>query len=123
MLALASFLHQRFGYALVLLALLLGLWGGYQFLRHRAVSGGFRSSYLLMLGLTAVQGLLGLIALVTGGHPKELLHIVYGAFAVLFLPGVYFWVSGRARDTEAAVLAASCWVILIAYARGVMTGS
>jgi heme A synthase len=116
-------LHLTLARALLLFALLLGVWGGYQFLRHRALSGGFRSSYLLMLGLTAVQGLFGAVAFFVGGHPKELLHIVYGIFAVLFLPGVYVWASSRAKDTEAAILAASCWIVLIAYARGFMTGA
>lgn len=122
MLPALAFLHQRFGIALLLLAGLLGLWGGLQFLTRRQVSGGFRSTYLLMAGLTAVQGLAGIGALLTGGHPRELLHVVYGAFAVLFLPGVYVWATTRKADTEAAVLAASCWIVLIAYARGWTTG-
>lgn len=122
MLAATSTLHGRLALAMIALTVILGLWGGFQFLTRRAVSGGFRSTFLLLLGLTAVQGLLGLVALVTGGHPRELLHLVYGVFAVVFLPGVYFWASGRGRDAEAAILVASCWIVAIAYARGLATG-
>ena len=121
MLDVLAFLHQRLALALVLFALILGLWGAYQFLRHRALSGGFRSSYLAMAGLTAVQGALGAILLATGHGPKQLLHVVYGAFAVVFLPGVYTYAKG-AKDREAVFLAASCWIVLVAFGRGVVTG-
>src|SRR5207237_4436869 len=56
-----AFVHQRFALALILYAIILGVWGGFQFLRRRAVSAGFRSSYVLMIGLLAVPGVLGLV--------------------------------------------------------------
>jgi CDP-diglyceride synthetase len=120
---LLAFAHARLAVALILYALLLGLWGSFQFLRRRAVSGGFRSSFLLLAGLTALQGLAGLGSLAAGGRPRELLHLVYGIFAVVFLPGLYLYVARGARDREAAFLAAGCWVVLIAFARGLATGS
>jgi CDP-diglyceride synthetase len=120
-LAAVAFLHAALARALILFALVLALWGSYQFVRHRAVSGGFRSSFLLMAGLTAFQGLLGAAALVAGDRPRELLHIVYGVFAVVFLPGVFTYARG-AKDREAAFLAISCWVVLVAYGRGLTTG-
>ncbi len=118
-----NFLHQRFGYALAIFAFLLGVWGSYEFIRHRRLSGGFRSSYLLMILLTAVQGLLGLVALLLGGRPHELLHIVYGVFALAALPGVFVYVARRPPDQEAAFLAATCWVVLVAFGRGITTGA
>lgn len=118
-----AIIHGRFAIALLLFAALLGMWGGFQFLRHREVSGGFRSSFLLMAGLTAVQGLAGIGALVGGGRPRELLHVVYGAFAIVFLPGLYLYAGrGGRRDREAAFLVIGCWVVLIAYGRGFGTG-
>jgi hypothetical protein len=59
-----------------------------------------------------------------------MLHIVYGAFAILFLPGVYFYAARRSRDRdsgatrarEAALMAASCWIVAVAFARGIATG-
>ena len=107
--ALLTLLHNRLGIALLVFAALLGVWGTIQYLRGHAVSGGFRSSYLLMTGLTAVQGLLGLISLTTF-RPHELLHVVYGAFAILFLPSVYFYAGRGNAAREAAFLTAACWV-------------
>jgi heme A synthase len=125
-----AYVHQRFALALIAYAIILGLWGGFQFLQRRAISPGFRSSYVLMIGLLAVQGLLGL-GLLTSRSPREgLLHIVYGIFAILFLPGIYFYAARRPRDgdpqasraREAAFMAASCWIVAVAFFRGWSTG-
>jgi heme A synthase len=117
-----AFVHQRFAFALLIYALILGLWGGYQFLRRRAISGGFRSSYLLMIGLLAVQGLLGVVSLTTSPPHRGILHVVYGIFAIVFLPGVYFYAARGSRAREAAFMAASCWIVAVAFGRGISTG-
>lgn len=115
-------LHVVLSRAAILFAIVLGIWGAYQLARHRQVSGGFRSSYLLMIALTIVQGIVGAIIFFAGQRPHELLHVVYGIFAVLFLPAVYFYSERRDDLREAAFLAAACWIVVIALARGVMTG-
>jgi len=122
MIATLNYFHFRLGIALILFAAALGVWGTIAFAVRKRISPGFRSSYVLMIGLTAVQGLIGLV-LITTTHPRELLHVVYGAFAILFLPGVYFYAGGRGnRAREAAFLAGACWIVAIAYGRGIMTG-
>ena len=117
-----GFLHVRFALALAVLAVVLGLWGTYEYLRHRALSGGFRSTYILMAGLTAVQGAAGVGELLLGNRPHNLLHVVYGIFAGAFLPGIYFYVGRGAKDREAVFLAAACWIVLVAFIRGFATG-
>lgn len=115
-------LHIVASRAAILFAVVLGIWGTYQLARYRQVSGGFRSSYLLMIALTAVQGLAGLILFLDGKRPHELLHIVYGIFAIAFLPALYFWSERRDDLREAAFLAGACWIVAIAFARGFLTG-
>ena len=110
-------LHRQLAFALLIYAPVLGLWGSYEYFRFRRLSGGFRASYLLMAGLTAVQGALGLV----GGLPHDRLHLVYGIFAVVFLPGLYFYTARGGKDREAAFLAIACWVVEVAYLRGLMT--
>jgi hypothetical protein len=117
-----AFLHSLGARALLVFALLLAIWGTYRYFRNAEVSGGFRSSYLIMAGLTAVQGLIGLAAFAFGGRPTQLLHIVYGVFAVLFLPGAYLYAHGGSRRREAVILAGAAWVVSIAYFRGIATG-
>ena len=102
--------------------MVLGIWGTYSYFRNRPLSGGFRSSYLIMAGLTLVQGLLGAGTFLLGGRPTETLHFVYGAFAVLFLPGAYLWAHGGSSRRETVILAGASWVVTIAYLRGIFTG-
>jgi len=117
-----GFLHVRFALALVVLAIVLGLWGTLEYIRNRAVSGGFRSTFLLMAGLTIVQGAAGVGEFLLGNRPHNLLHLVYGVFAGAFLPGVYFYVGRGAKDREAVFLAAACWIVVVAFLRGFATG-
>src|SRR2546422_9397972 len=94
-----SFLHGYGARVLLVFGLLLGLWGTYHYFRNERVSGGFRSTYLIMAGITPGQGLPGLSTLLLGGHPTQrLLHMVYGIFAPLFLPRAHpYSRSGNAR--------------------------
>lgn len=116
------FLHGYGARVLLIYALVLAVWGTYRYFRNQELSGGFRSSFLIMAGLTAVQGLIGLGAFALGGRPIELLHIVYGVFAVIFLPGAYLYAQGGSRRREAVIMAGAAWVVFIAYLRGIATG-
>jgi hypothetical protein len=118
-----NFLHARFGIALLVFAAVLGILGAFQLFTRRQVGGGFRSGYLLLWGLTVLQGLIGAGTFIGGARPREILHVVYGIFAVLFLPGVYVYAGGRRKDTEATILTIACWVVAIAYGRGITTGA
>lgn len=118
-----ALLHRVGANALLIFAVVLGVWGTYQYFRRGAVSGGFRSSYLIMAGLTAVQGLLGLGAFALGGRPVgQLLHLVYGIFALLFLPGAYLYAHSGNPRREALILAGAAWIVSVAYFRGIATG-
>src|SRR5262245_62335228 len=75
-----------------------------------------------MIALTGVQGLMG-VALIAVARPREIVHVVYGAFAIIFLPGIYFWAARGSRTPEAALMAASSWIVAIGYRRGIMPGS
>ena len=116
------FVHEVGARALVAFAVLLGIWGAYLYFRREALTGGFRSSFLIMAGLTAVQGLAGLGMFLLGQKLHNPLHVVYGIFAVLFLPGVYRYAQGGTKRREAVFLAGASWIVAIAYLRGFATG-
>ena len=116
------FLHSYGARVLLILSVVLGIWGTYQYFRNRPISGGFRSGFLIMAGLTAVQGLIGLGNYAFGLHPKTLLHVVYGIFAVIFLPGAYLYTRNANKRREAVILAGACWIVSIAFFRGIATG-
>ncbi|MDQ6772280.1 MAG: hypothetical protein M3024_04720 [Candidatus Dormibacteraeota bacterium] len=138
MLPISAALHQRLGLACLLYAVLVGIWGTFQLARRQSVSSSLRAAFLLMIALTAVQGLIGIVAFAAGGRPRELLHIVYGIFAIIFLPGAVLFASAQGRQgsqgrqggtpgantplREAAILAGACWIVAIAFGRGILTG-
>lgn len=123
MLATLSFLHGFGARVLLIYAILLGLWGTYFYFRNVRVSGGFRSSYLIMAVLIPLQGLFGIAALVAKGNPREgLLHMVYGVFAVIFVPGAYRYAQGGNTRRETLILAGAAWIVAIAFFRGIATG-
>ena len=116
-------LHTITAWALLAYALVLAVWGTYLYFRKAAVSGAFRSGFLIMAGLAPLQGLFGAALLLGGNRPADWpLHVVYGIFAVLFLPGLYFYAHGGSRPREAVFLAGACWVVAIAFFRGISTG-
>lgn len=116
-------IHGYLATVLLIFAVLLGLWGTFLYFRNQRVSGGFRSSYLIMAGVVVLQGLLGVGTLLLGGSPREgILHMVYGAFAVLFLPGAYLYSHGGTQRRETLVMAGACWIVAIAFFRGISTG-
>ncbi len=114
-------LHGYAARVLLVYAVVLGIWGAYGYFRKQAVDGGFRASYLIMAALTAIQGLAGFATFLMGTRPTELLHIVYGIFAVIFLPGAYLYAQGGSRRREAVILAGAAWIVSIAYLRGIAT--
>ena len=123
MLQTLSAFHSLGSRVLLIFAVVLAVWGTFQYVRNQKISGGFRSSYLIMTALTPVQGLLGVAALLGGGSPHEgILHMVYGAFAFLFLPGAYLYAHGGTDRRETLVLAGACWIVSIAFFRGMATG-
>ena len=114
-------IHGFAARVLLAYAVVLGIWGAYKYIRDHELGGSFRASYLIMAGLTAIQGLLGLAAFLLGARPGELLHVVYGIFAVLFLPGAYLYAQGGSRRRETVILAGAAWIVSIAYLRGIAT--
>lgn len=118
-----SFLHAYGARVLIVFAIVLGLWGAYYYFRNQRLSGGFRSTYLIMAALVPLQGVLGVASLFAGGSAREgILHFVYGVFATLFVPGAYLYSRGTDTRREALILAGASWIVAIAFFRGIATG-
>lgn|ERR671922_1713748 len=123
MVAVLAAVHAYGARVLLIFAVVLGVWGAYEYFRNHRASGGLRSTFLIMAALTPLQGLLGLGALATGGSPREgILHMVYGVFAALFVPGAYVYSRGSDARREVLVLAGASWIVAIAFFRGIATG-
>ena len=122
MLELVKSLHSIGARVLIVYAVALALWGTYHYIRNKDLTGVFRRAYLGLLGLTALQGILGIAAFALGGKPTEIVHIAYGIFALIFLPGAYISSSPRPHRNETLILTVALWVVTVVYVRGIVTG-
>ena len=116
------FLHSYGARVLLIASIVLAVWGTVQYFRNRPLGGGFRSSFLIVAGLVALQGVIGLAGFALGLRPVELLHVVYGVFALFFLPGAYLYSRSGGQRREAIVLAGASWIVSVAFFRGIATG-
>jgi hypothetical protein len=75
--------------------LLLGLWGVFRYFRKRGVDGSYMGALVIGELIFVVQAVLGIILAVGGGTPgRGAFHYLYGAFAVVALPGLFAYLKG-----------------------------
>ncbi len=91
-------IHSLLSNTIWLFFLVLGVWGVFRAIRQQGVDGSYLGALVIGQGLYIVQGLLGGILWIGGLLPvvaRPFMHILYGAFALVFLPFVYLvWLRG-----------------------------
>lgn len=87
-------LHQVLSNTTWLFFLIVGLWGMYRAIRGFSVDGSYLGAMAVGEILFIVQGILGLILLIGAGSPGRGVHILYGIFAIVALPGLFAYLRG-----------------------------
>jgi len=101
--------HELLSNTVWLFFLITGLWGLYRAIRRQGVDGNYLGTLVIGQVLYITQGILGGLLWLNGllgsvGRPE--MHVLYGAFAVVFLPFVYFvWLKGDDSNRGQWVLA------------------
>lgn len=91
--------------------LIIGLWGLYRAIRGQAVNGTYLGAAFIGQLIFVAQAILGAILWIGGGDAamqRPGIHLLYGVFALVFLPFVYLSVL-RGDDTNRAQ-----WVLAFA---------
>jgi hypothetical protein len=119
-------IHSRLSNTIWLYFLAVGLWGLWRAYRQQGIDGSYLGALAIGEGLYAVQGLLGGI-LWSGGLltavDRPPLHILYGIFAVVFLPFVYFvWLQSDDTNRGQWVMALSTLFLFGIALRSISTG-
>ena len=78
----------------LLFFLLLGLWGVFRAFRKRGVDGSYWGALIIGEGLFILQAVLGLVLWLDGGRPGRTVHLLYGVFALVALPGLFAYLKG-----------------------------
>jgi hypothetical protein len=79
-----------------LFMLFLGVWGLYRAIRGYSVDGSYLGALAIGGILIIIQALLGVIMWIGGPERPDRfsLHLLYGAFAVVFLPFLFTYIKG-----------------------------
>lgn len=97
-------IHSRLSNTVWLFFLIIGLWGLYRAIRRQGVGGSYLGALAVGEVVYIVQGILGAILWTNGllgNVARPSMHVLYGAFAVVFLPFIYFVVL-RGEDSNRA---------------------
>ena len=86
--------HRVLSQSIMLFFLLLGLWGLFKAIRKNSVDGSYMGALVIGEGLFLLQAILGIVLWVGGERPARTVHILYGVFAVVALPGLFAYIKG-----------------------------
>ncbi len=91
-------IHDSLSNTIWLFFLAIGLWGIIRAVRGMGVDGSYLGAMVIGQVLYWLQGLLGLTLWLSGlldAVTKQEMHLLYGAFALVFMPFVYLvWLRG-----------------------------
>ena len=86
-------LHQGISNMVWMFFLAIGAWGLVRAIRGQAVDGSYLGAVAIGQGLFILQAIIGLVLWVNGrlsALARAEVHVLYGAFVVVFLPFIYF---------------------------------
>lgn len=122
-----SFLVQIHGVvsnSAVLFFLLLGLWGLFRAIRKNGVDGSYLGALVIGELIFVAQALIGIILAIGGGVPgRGIVHYIYGAFALVALPGLFAFTRGDDSNTAQWYYALATLFLFGVAARAIGTGA
>jgi hypothetical protein len=114
-------LHNSLATTMILFMVVCGLWGLVSAFGG-GVSGSYAGALVLGEGLILAQGVLGILAYLTGLRPAQGLHFLYGVTAALTLPGIYSYVRNRPNQVQALWFGGGALFIVGLAIRGILNG-
>lgn len=115
-------IHSRLAVTAALFALAMGAWAAWNYLRGHGVGSNYWGALFIGEALMIGQGVIGIVLLIAGERPTDVLHFLYGVLVALSWPGVYVYTNARAGRSEAALYALVSFFIFGLVIRAIMTG-
>jgi hypothetical protein len=88
-------LHRLIANAVVLYYALIGLWGVVLAIRKADLPPAYRGALIIGVVIGVIQATVGLVLLLTVGHPRDDLHYLYGVSVILTLPLVASYIADK----------------------------
>ena len=88
-------LHGVISNTAVLFFFLLGIWGLIRAIRKNGVDSSYLGALIIGELIFVVQAIMGIILAIGGATPgRGIVHYIYGAFALVALPGLFAYMRG-----------------------------
>ncbi|MDX1616879.1 MAG: hypothetical protein R3300_21405 [Candidatus Promineifilaceae bacterium] len=87
-------IHRLLSNTIWLFFLLLGVWGIFRALRNQEVGPSYLGALVIGEGLFVIQAILGTILWLAGERPGRTIHLLYGVFVLVALPGLFAYLRG-----------------------------
>ncbi len=116
-------IHNALSRTIWMFYLIVGLWGLYRAIRRQPVNGSYIGALVVIQIVVLAQGLLGGYLYLQGGRPlRSGVHILYGLFAIVFIPGMFAYLRGD-DSNRAQWVYALCTLFMFGVAlRAISTG-
>ncbi|MEO5952130.1 MAG: hypothetical protein ABIQ44_06610 [Chloroflexia bacterium] len=87
--------HGKVSQAISIYALVVGIWGLFNFLRRKAPDGNYNGALVIGVVLFVIEGIVGIILVVSGLQPaRGWIHMLYGITMVLTIPAIFAFTRG-----------------------------
>lgn len=117
-----AFIHSRLALTAIMYALALGVWAAWSYFRGQGVNSNYWGALIIGEIILLGQGVIGLLLVLSGARPADVLHFLYGVLVALAWPGVYVYTNARAGRSEAAIYALVSFFMFGLAVRAIMTG-
>lgn len=117
-------LHGVIANSAVLFFLLLGLWGLFRAIRKQGVDGSYMGALVIGELIFVAQAAMGVILALGGNAPgRGIVHYIYGAFALVALPGLFAYTRGDDSNTAQWYYALMTLFLFGVATRAISTGA
>ena len=103
--------HEALGVWLVAACAAVGLWGSISFLVRQHVSARYRTAFLGLVALAALQCVVGVLSVAAGGDGRAgWTHVIASGIGIVLLGVPYLWAARGSPAREAVTLAVVAWL-------------
>ena len=83
-----------------LYSLILSAWSLFNFLRRNPPDANFNGALVIAVILYFVEGVVGLLLVISGVMPARFIHFLYGVTIAITIPGIFAFTRGRNTSRE-----------------------
>ncbi|HST06376.1 MAG TPA: hypothetical protein VLQ48_16815 [Chloroflexia bacterium] len=93
--------HRVMSDMIAIYALLVGIWGLFNFLRKQAPDGSYNGALAIGVALFVLEGAAGIGLVLSGLQPAQGIHFLYGVCIMITIPAIFAFTRGSntARDS------------------------